>query len=171
MAWSLLWGRYTNRSGKFLSTFVREQNLLTVSGSTWKEPGSAERCHRTRVCELIFVFTAGMLLRMWLLTSHSVSFTKICWRRFSFPSGLWITTFCLSSCTVTLSFKSIHLWSFPICVPVAGVSKPYDIIQIIWVALEIQISRNPPEQSHQDLRERISLFSSSPHCVHGQPGL
>lgn len=117
MAWSLLWGRYTNRSGKFLSTFVREQNLLTVSGSTWKEPGSAERCHRTRVCELIFVFTAGMLLRMWLPTSHSVSFTKICWRQFSFPSGLWITTFRLSSCTVTSSFKFYTFVVFPYMCP------------------------------------------------------
>jgi hypothetical protein len=32
--------RYVKHSGKFLSRFVLEQNLLALSGSTWKEPGN-----------------------------------------------------------------------------------------------------------------------------------
>lgn len=134
MAWSLLRGRYTNWSGKFLSTFVREQNLLAVMGGTWKEPGSAEGCHGMWVWELIFVFTAGVLLRMWLPTSHSVSFTKICWRRFSLPSGLWLTAFLLSSCRAT-PFKFYTLRPITMYVLVEGVPKSYCVTWIIWGAL------------------------------------
>lgn len=60
------------------SQLVREQNLLALSGSTWKEPGNTEECRRKQLHETHFVFTAGMLLRMWLMTSHSVSFMNIC---------------------------------------------------------------------------------------------
>jgi hypothetical protein len=47
--------------------------------------------------KLIFVFTAGMSLRMWLPTFPSVSFMKICWRKCSPPSRLRLTPFLLSS--------------------------------------------------------------------------
>lgn len=53
-AQSLLRVRYTNQSGKFLSKFVREQNLLALSGSTWKEPGNIEGCHREQLYESHF---------------------------------------------------------------------------------------------------------------------
>lgn len=46
--------RCTNQSGKFLSKFVREQNLLALSGSTWKEPGNVEGCHRKQLHETHF---------------------------------------------------------------------------------------------------------------------
>lgn len=46
--------RSTNQSGKFLSQFVREQNLLALSGSTWKEPGNIEGCHREQLYESLF---------------------------------------------------------------------------------------------------------------------
>lgn len=75
---SHLWMSYTNQSGKFLSKFVWKQNLLALSGNAWKEPGNVDRCPRSNSMQLIFVFTVGMLLRMWLMTSHSVSFMKIC---------------------------------------------------------------------------------------------
>lgn len=46
--------RFSNQSGKFLSKFVCEQNLLALSGSTWKEPGTTEGCHRKQLCETHF---------------------------------------------------------------------------------------------------------------------
>jgi hypothetical protein len=55
--------RYVKHSGKFLSRFVLEQNLLALSGSTWKEPGNLEGCLRKQFYETYFCVYRGDVVK------------------------------------------------------------------------------------------------------------
>lgn len=79
------------------SQFVREQNLLAISGSTWKEPGNIEECHKEQLYETHFCVYCRDVVKDVVDDIPQCFLYEDLLKKFSLPSGLLLTTFLLSN--------------------------------------------------------------------------
>lgn len=87
-AWSLVRVRCTNPSGKFLSTVVREPNLLVLGGGAWKEPGSPGECHRKELWHSLCVYCRDIAKDVVDDIPQSFLYAELLKTFFSFPGAV-----------------------------------------------------------------------------------